>query len=617
MIQLLSRIISLIPLWIQRPFCYVTGSLFYYLMIPRRKIIMRNLLTVFPEKSVQWRKRLAKLNCQRWVETVLLSLSSSHWTKEKIYRRIQLSPELRTWLDQISHKPSPCIVLIPHLNLMETATWIPAFLPYLLNVGIIYRPFNSPKLERWIKQTRERFGVQLISRKRGIAPLEKILNDKGMVGLLFDQSAGEAGILTSFFGRLASSTDLHGRLAEKYNADVVSIYLRRTGFMRGECCLEKIPCKKISLEVTFSANQWLEKKLKQDDYFYENWLWMHRRWKTQECASRHFCIHQKRDCLPETLQFYKYKQLPRQTNAWIRLPNRLKDCVMAYPVIKAIREARPDFFIHLVVQKPMAQWIQKHFPADHIHVLPKGKGFKYFKTFLRLRDKYPDLWINLDQSLRSDLESFCSGAFQRFGLATKHPRLFLTHTWKPEDCNCNQTELWYNFFKHFGLKKGLNRQALQAEHAQWSQETFTFGCFCGADEAAKRWPIDYWQKFLQGLLRSYPQAQCILFGTQKDNKMCSRIAAALPPSVRNLSGQRNLVQLETELLNTHFIVSTDTDGLYMANMLGIPSVGLYGKTASKPFFETTHCVLQGAKINSIDPRMVYDTVINSIKQKFM
>jgi ADP-heptose:LPS heptosyltransferase/lauroyl/myristoyl acyltransferase len=619
-IRFLTSILNIIPEGIQYKICKILGNLLFYLFPPRRSVILNNLFNVFPQKTAAWRKHLAKVNCQRWVETAWAFLVSSYWSQQKIGQHVTVSPALESWIKHFLQKPRPCVVLVPHLNLMETTAWLPAVFSQKIEIGAIYRPFRNKHFENWIKQTRERFNLQLISRKRGVLPLERILKHNGIVGILFDQSAGDTGILTTFFGKLASSTDLPGRLVEKFNTDVVAIYLRRTGFIRGEFCIETIISEKKALDVTFAANRWLEKKLVDDAFFYENWLWMHRRWKTQCEPSKRFCITQKRNCLQATMDFYKRDRMPRETRVWIRMPNWLGDCIMTYPILCALRKARPDFSIHLVAQKFMAPWLQRHFPIDHIHILPQRKYVAYFKAFRQLRTQYPETWINFPNSMRSDLESFCAGASQRFGLRRKMCRPLLTHTWKPTlPVQCHQTELWYQFFQNFGLQESIFRAPMAVTMVENTscEGPFTMGCFCGSSNTpSKRWDVTYWQRLIGDLLKTYTSLRCILLGSQGDYKICMQVAAGLPRDlVRNLAGKTDLLSLEQILLRMRFVIANDSGGMHLANALGVPTVGLFARTQpqwSGPYFDAPKCIVQGtsASMESLDPYVVYHRIVS-------
>ena len=146
---------------------------------------------------------------------------------------------------------------------MELMTQVPCLFEKFPRTGIVYRPFKNAALEHWVRKTRERFGIQLLSRKNGLQTLETLLANQGLVGFLFDQSTGDVGCLTTFMGRLASSTPLPGIYAEKFQTDIAVVYVKRTGFCRAELCIEELAVEKKAIPITLAADRWLEQNLEQ------------------------------------------------------------------------------------------------------------------------------------------------------------------------------------------------------------------------------------------------------------------------------------------------------------------------------------------------------------------
>lgn len=617
----LGKCLNLLPQCIMRFFCTLGGYALYYGLRSRRRILLHNLYIVFPKQSESLRRYLARLNCCRWVETVWLFLVSASWSKAKISKHVTLSPGLKNWIQTMNKTPHPAVVLVPHLNLMEAMTWIPSFFDTFPNTGIVYRPYRSKRFENFVKRTRERFGLQLISRRRGVAPLEKILRDRGIVGVLFDQSAGATGCLTTFCGRLASCTDLPGKLVEKFSADTVIIYMKRTDFLRGELCIEEISSRPNELDITLYANQWLEDKLKNDPAFFENWLWLHRRWKTQVDSKARFQINQKRNWLPETCKYFHWKQLPRTTQVWVRMPQYLGDCIMTYPLLLALRQARPDFYFHVLAKPAFSSLLQKHFPIDFIHTLPQASGMNYFYHFTKIQDQHPDLWLSFVSSERGFIEAFCSGALQRFGKKTLAGRLLMTDTFDPTLLNNeHQVEYWYRFFRNFGLKEPLSQEPLYTHTKQ--KRIKAFGCFCGsANRPAKRWPVRHWQTLIGHLLKQWPDAMCTLFGAAQDEDLSRDVFMELPRGrVRNLVNKTSLPQLEEELLSLDFVVANDSGGMHLSNFLGIPTVGVFGPTSPSfagPFFLAPKCILSSPTKQMIDlkPNLVYAKILEWLEEQ--
>ena len=614
LLSFLGLILNVIPETISRGVCRFFGLLLYHLYRTRRKILLKNLYIAFPDKSEAWRRKLARVNCARWVETVWLFLCSSRWNPSRVKRHLSPAPSFKNWIEQLNQQSRATVLLIPHLNLMELMTQVPCLFEKFPRTGIVYRPFKNVTLERWIRKTRERFGVKLLSRKSGLQTVETLLANKGLVGFLFDQSTGDVGCLTTFMERLASSTPLPGIYAEKFQTDIAVVYVKRTGFCRAELCIEELAVEKKAIPITLAADRWLEKKLRTNAAFYENWLWLHRRWKTQEDPKRRFRIEQKRNCLSETCRANGWGQLPKRTDVWIRLPKWLGDCVMTYPVVTALRRARPDFYLHAVVTENLADLVKNHFPVDHVVTLPKHSGLSYLKPFLTIRKHYPDVWLNFPNSQRTDLEAFCSGATQRFGIQKKHRRLLLTHTVRMQpETDEHQVHFWYRFLRNFGLNVPLSKEPF-FESKKFTTVT-AFGCFVGsANTPSKRWPTGHWRQLIGKLLQTFPNAQCVLLGSASDRPLCETIAESLPPERIQISaGKTDLSTLETQLRTLDFVISADSGGLHLSNALGLPTVALFGFTDpsySKPFFDAPTLVLQSPtnRMEDLASEVVFEKV---------
>src|SRR5205823_1520230 len=144
-----------------------------------------------------------------------------------------------------------------------------------------------------VKSSRARYGMRLLSRKDGFAEALKILRRRGIVGILFDQNAGMQGALTTLFGRVCSTTELPGLMAEKFAATVYGIYPRRLGFWRVEIGLDRVAHDGTSASVTFGLNRWLEELLRREDNLCASWLWAHDRWRHQDMPEKRLRLESK------------------------------------------------------------------------------------------------------------------------------------------------------------------------------------------------------------------------------------------------------------------------------------------------------------------------------------
>ncbi len=86
--------------------------------------------------------------------------------------------------------------------------------------GSIYRTINNSAIDAWVKKSRERFGIKLLSRTKGFQKALYILRRHGIIGIFFDQNAGLQGALALLFDHVCSTTELPGIFTTKCGAEL-------------------------------------------------------------------------------------------------------------------------------------------------------------------------------------------------------------------------------------------------------------------------------------------------------------------------------------------------------------------------------------------------------------
>ncbi len=599
----LGRLLAATPEGILAGLCRFLGWLAASVPGKRRRTLRANLHHAFPEKTEAWRRAIALESAQRSVEMALFVLASPYFSKERLKKQFTLSDELRQLLDTFAADPHPVVVLSPHFSLMEANTLVPMLYGKPLpTLSAVYRPFDAPAVERWVKHTRERWGMKLLSRKEGSFQAVDVLRGNGAVVFLFDQNAGGRGALSLFMGRICSTSELAGLLAEKCKARVAFIYPERRGFMRSSIRGEYLNVASKSDDVLFASNQWLENKLRGSDDVCADWLWLHNRWRNQDGWDKRFRLEQKRSVLPEQLASLGLTTLPRRTRFFIRLPNWLGDVVMALPLVNTLRQSRPDAELTLIAQPGVVPLLERLGVGDrYLAVPPKGQG--QYKFFCGLREEYPDVYILFTNSPRGDYGARATNAPQRFGMVRPGKRRpMLTHAWKVpqelDETKLHQTRVWENFFQHFGLRQELDLTPVAwPADGQKNGAALNIGLICGTENfPEKRWPVERWRELIQTLLAARPDAVFTLLGTAKDTAITKAVAAGFPPTnIRDLAGKTSLVQFADALKNCDVVVCNDTGGMHLANLIGVPVVAVFGPTnpvRTGPIFEAPRILLQ-------------------------
>jgi ADP-heptose:LPS heptosyltransferase/lauroyl/myristoyl acyltransferase len=573
----------------------VVGEAIWRLAPGRRRLMLSNLGHAFPGKPRAWQVRIARASVRRMVETGLLSLATPFLSERRIRRLGRLSPAAEPFIRRYAANPRPLVLGTLHLALWESQTWLKLLSPAPLpEFGIIFRPLDNRAADAYVKRTRERFGMRLLSRRDGFAQALKILRGNGSIGVLFDQNAGDQGNLTTLFGRVCSTTELPGLLAAKFGAEVRTFYPRRTGFWRVQFECDPVEHDGTPVGITLALNRWLEAAL-QDEDLCASWLWAHNRWRHQDVPARRLRLESRRDLLADDLRARGWTVLPRRTRIWVRMPNWLGDVLIALPLLRALRAGRPDAEITLLVRPAYAPLLEAWGVADRLIGLPR-RGPGYFRPFWKLRQEYPDVFILFTQSWRGDLEAWLTGAPQRFGLVRPgRRRPLLTDAYRVpaafDEARHHQLELWENFLRHFGLREAPDRTPWEARPGP--ALTGPIGLIAGSEnQPAKRWPVGHWRELIAAL----PGERFVLLGTANDRPITAAIAAGFSAGrVEDLAGRTDLPGFAARLRACRLLVTNDTGGMHLANGLGVPMIGLFGPTnptRTGPIYDAPHLVLQ-------------------------
>lgn len=91
----------------------------------------------------------------------------------------------------------------------------------------VYRPLDLKPLDRWVRSTRERHGMSLVSKFGAMKELPPLLQAGHTAGFVADQNGGDRGMFVPFFGRLTSTYKSIGLLAMQYRAPLICGFARR------------------------------------------------------------------------------------------------------------------------------------------------------------------------------------------------------------------------------------------------------------------------------------------------------------------------------------------------------------------------------------------------------
>jgi KDO2-lipid IV(A) lauroyltransferase len=191
-----------------------------------RHIVEVNLNICFPDKDQHWRSNLLNQSQKESGKTLLESL----WLWRNSSRALaQLRGNIinEHLLINANDKQTGTIFVTPHFGSWEYAGLLTAS---RCNLMIMYAPPKLECLHEWSYRGRSSTGAQLIeTTSSNLKTLVNHLKNGGSIGILPDQvPTGNGGVYAPFFSRLAYTTTIVGKLASRFNCDIVFCHsLRR------------------------------------------------------------------------------------------------------------------------------------------------------------------------------------------------------------------------------------------------------------------------------------------------------------------------------------------------------------------------------------------------------
>ena len=412
---------------------------------------------------------------------------------------------------------------------------------------------------------RSRFGLEVFERSEGFGKAIELLRSGGGVGILMDQHAGDGGLWTPFFGRLASTTPLPALLARRTQAELMGFAVHTDGFARWRAVAEPpIEGTGESIQkLTACGNEILEKQVRRAP---EDWFWVHNRWKTPR--PNFLLARYKRGVfLPDAVELKPFRILIRSSN-W------LGDAVMSIPAVRAIKNGRPDARVSIAVPERLAALWKIVPEVDEIIALPSKSVVAAARLFRR-RPPF-DVAILFPNSLRSALEVFLAGIPRRVGWRG-HWRRWLVNQSPRESIPVG---IVHQTYKYLELASTLGAVVAPefppANSITDRREQFKFGLCPGAEYGpAKQWPR--FAEVAQEIAGRFP-VQWILFGTAGDGPSGDKVAEVLGEKCVNRIGQTTLAQLINELRECDLLLTNDTGTMHLADLLRVPTVSIFGST---------------------------------------
>lgn len=284
-------LISLLPFWVLYFLSDLIYCLLYYVVSYRKKVVRENLMSSFPEKSIEELRKIEHnffhFLCDYVVESLkMMTIRPKNLRKRMVFKGADM-------LNRCVEEGQSCAIYLGHYCNWEWITSLPLWFSPIARCGQIYHPLENLVTDRLFLRMRERYGSLCITMQDTLRFLLKNQQEGKpvIVGYISDQKPHWVNIhhWVNFLHHDTPVLTGTERIVRKMNHAVFYLDVRRVrrGYYEGEFRLiTRNPQQMREYEITDIYYQMLENTIRREPEF---WLWSHNRWsRTREEFNRRF-----------------------------------------------------------------------------------------------------------------------------------------------------------------------------------------------------------------------------------------------------------------------------------------------------------------------------------------
>ncbi len=259
---------------------------------PRIEDARRNLRIAFPNWSEQRRRRVLLASMENLGRCLVEFARMNQLSVETLRERVRV--EGLENLEAAQHQSSSGGVVVMTAHFGNWEFFASAMHAQGYPISVVHRPRDNSLLDALVNRERTAGGTPFLPRGFAARAALEALGQGRMLAMPYDQNCtANEGVFAPFFGRLACSRVAPLRLAMRTGAPVVPAFLHREPDGVQHTCHFR-PAIEMAAEngdraaaILENARRWnrvLEDEIRRCP---EQWLWLHRRWRTQPQGEPH------------------------------------------------------------------------------------------------------------------------------------------------------------------------------------------------------------------------------------------------------------------------------------------------------------------------------------------
>lgn len=253
----------------------------YHVVRYRRRLVAKNLLLAFPEKTEKERQQIARDFYHQFSNTIVETIYGYHCSDEEMRQRVICKN--MDEVNRLIEERGGCIFMLAHFGNWEWLASVQQWLrPGMTEINV-YRRLKNATMDKLMLAIRARYGGICVEKQRILRELVRYRAEKRpvSVGLICDQKPRPevTRTWTTFLNQEIGFLDGGEMLGTKFGYPVFYAHIQRTqrGYYVADVrLLSAEPEKTAEGEITKAYARALEANILEQP---ELWLWTHNRFK--------------------------------------------------------------------------------------------------------------------------------------------------------------------------------------------------------------------------------------------------------------------------------------------------------------------------------------------------
>jgi len=277
------KILGILPRRLSRAFAIALAQAIYLLHVRLRHVGMRNLELAFPEKTRAERARILRGEFTSLGRQLAEVCQFPRYTRENV-EQVVVYDGLENY-ERAFARGKGVLFVTAHFGGWELSAFAHSLHGHWLHV--VMRPMDNPYLDRLIQSYRTMHGNKTVAKDDFVRGLLAAMKAGETVGILMDTNmTPPQGVFVDFFGIPACTASGLARIALRTDAAVVpgfTIWDKTLGKyrLRFDPALELIRSGDLEADIVANTQQFTRVIEDFVRRYPEQWLWVHRRWKTR------------------------------------------------------------------------------------------------------------------------------------------------------------------------------------------------------------------------------------------------------------------------------------------------------------------------------------------------